>query len=33
MSVESLWGLGLFAGLVIFWYVIAPRVPGLSKLT
>jgi hypothetical protein len=25
--------LALIAGFVIFWYLIAPRVPGLSKFT
>ncbi len=30
---DQLFVMGLLAAFVIFWYVIAPRVPGLSKFT
>ncbi len=30
---DQLLMMGLLVAFVIFWYVIAPRVPGLSKFT
>jgi hypothetical protein len=30
---ENYWALGLLAGFLVFWYGIAPRLPGLSKFT
>jgi hypothetical protein len=33
MAVENYFPLALIAGFLIFWYLIAPRVPGLSRFT
>jgi hypothetical protein len=33
MAMENYFPLLLLAGFLIFWYLIAPRVPGISKFT
>lgn len=30
---DNYWLMGLFFGFLVFWYLIAPRLPGVSKFT